>query len=1738
VTLRKRKLTLGVAGMFAGLAIAVIVATQAGAVASGSATDLAPANVPASSADTVIFGINLTSVLSADTMTAAHVVMTSVHNFSAADIADVTLWRDSNPANDSLDATDPAVSSGFSFDSCPSGTCTVTLTISDGTIPASGGSYTFFLTIRTSATIADGDAFTVTLPSNAFSVSPGPITFTPKTSKTITADTSPPAKPVVTALGLSKSVGKVHVGATPVSTETSGVLELWKTTSGACITGLSEVTEGPMTDLTATNTDLIGTDATQTAALEAVPTGTTTLCYRVRDEVGNESAFQADGVIPASTPSSSDVALLGVSNVTGLKRVYAAADTSGPRIFRLYLHPGGGATLERAKSQTGALIDLTTSISGPADSGTTDIKQYTSGTTLAAGDGVAYSFENANGNDGAVTNAGVIPAAPSGTDTGLLGTSAADGHQRVTAAADSSGPRTFGLYADPAGGTAWTRAVTSSGGTTPVRVITASGAATNSPTTTVFDGSDGTTALAAGHKVAYAVVNGNGNESDVASDGTIPAAPIAANISFSDALNQFVVNPIPASTTIDLYVGPVGGTATSSYDGTPDGAANSTSPVAVAEFGADRALFYTAVGTTGNESATTADGTIPPSPTADDIGILSTSAADGHQRLLADVDPNGSQDFRLYLDPAGGTAWARATTTSGGSTLVQVTTDNASPEDSGTTTIFSGTTAIAGGHSVGYADLVGGNESDVTGDGAIPAAVDATTTSVDGALDTFTATAASATYNVNLFVGTAGQTAAQAYNPAGPDATADSATPVAIDHPAATATIFYTATAPATGNESRTTADGSIPAAPSNGDIGLLGTSAATGHQRVTASTDSSGPRTFRLYLDPTGGSTWTRAATASGGSSPVDVTTSTSGATASPTTAIWSDTTPLAQDAAVSYAAVNTNGNNSDVTADGTIPGPPDPATTSASAAAGTATSTTSSAATNVRVFDSTSSDPATAYGEGVDQTLNATQTKTLASNAGDFLYYTALTTATGNESDITADGSIPAAPAPATTSASDALDQFVVPIASATNNVRIFLDASSNPTTAYGHGAAYTASASPFDANADLPGGDYVYYTTLNTGSGNESPIASDGQIPLTPSPASTISDIMFASAAEQVVTSTPDTTSRVLRLYSDPAGGVAWIRATRTQSGTTPVELQTSTSNSVTTTPGIFVAGSPMDSGASVGYSVVNANNNDSDVVSDGVIPATPTNPDRFSADAQAGTATLSSSVPDGIYRAFVGTTPVSDYTDHALGTPTTMTGLVLSNGDAIGYALFDDVSGNESPTLSDGTIPNVAVPDLEAASDTGSSSTDNITGDTTPTFDVSTDPGATATIFDGAANLGSAVANGSGVASPTSSTLTEGLHTITAQALNANGNTSKKSAGLPVTIETTGTRFHPIATTRIYSSGPSPLVAGVDRDILAAGVGGIPGNATAVVVNVEIQNPTQAGYIRVTPTGAPSQTAVQEFSAGETISNLVVVKVGTGGRINLHLSAGQATVFVDASGYYLDPADTTGDRFQPVATARIAGPTTLLAGSDQDVGVLGVGGIPASGVDAVVVNVEVQNPTQAGYIRVTPTGSPSQTAVQEFTPGKTISNLVVVKVGTGGKINLHLSAGSATFFIDAEGYFPTSGGVSYHALPTTRIAGPTTLTAGGDRDVTVLVGGVAPDASAVVVNVEIQSPTQAGYLRVTPAGSPSQTAVQEFGAGDTISNLVVVKVGSGGKITLHLSAGQAITYIDVEGYYGAT
>lgn len=346
--------------------------------------------------------------------------------------------------------------------------------------------------------------------------------------------------------------------------------------------------------------------------------------------------------------------------------------------------------------------------------------------------------------------------------------------------------------------------------------------------------------------------------------------------------------------------------------------------------------------------------------------------------------------------------------------------------------------------------------------------------------------------------------------------------------------------------------------------------------------------------------------------------------------------------------------------------------------------------------------------------------------------------------------------------------------------------------------------------------------------------------------------------------------------------------------------------------------------------------------------------------------------------------------------------------------------------------------------------------------------------------------------------------------------------------PVTSPAPLATYTPMTTSRIFDGTVSTVA--VPIDVLAKGgvPTGVPNTATAVAVNVEVFNPSASGYLRVTPFGADSQVAAQEFTTGRSISNLVVVKV-INGKLQARVSTGSARILVDVAGYYSN--DTNGSLFTPLATTRIynqPGSTTAAA-----VQVAGQGGVPNTAT-AVVANVEVSNPTANGYVRVTPFGSNPQVATQQFVAGKTISNLAVVQLSSG-KIQVKLSAGTGQVLVDVAGYYgpSSSGGSHFTALNTTRIVNTSVGTTPSPASVTG-VGGVPANATAVVVNVEVSNPTVAGYVRVTPYGSDPQVAVQEFVAHQTISNLVIMKVVDG-RIQSKLSAGSAQVLMDVAGYY---
>src|SRR5665647_827609 len=98
--------------------------------------------------------------------------------------------------------------------------------------------------------------------------------------------------------------------------------------------------------------------------------------------------------------------------------------------------------------------------------------------------------------------------------------------------------------------------------------------------------------------------------------------------------------------------------------------------------------------------------------------------------------------------------------------------------------------------------------------------------------------------------------------------------------------------------------------------------------------------------------------------------------------------------------------------------------------------------------------------------------------------------------------------------------------------------------------------------------------------------------------------------------------------------------------------------------------------------------------------------------------------------------------------------------------------------------------------------------------------------------------------------------------------------------------------------------------------------------------------------------------------------------------------------------------------------------LAAGESRAIPVAGVGGVPSSGVSAVVLNVTVTETTAGGYLTVSPSGSPRPTVsnVNWSSGGVTIPNAVVVKLGTGGKVDVFQSGpGTAQVIVDVAGYY---------------------------------------------------------------------------------------------------------------------
>ena len=248
------------------------------------------------------------------------------------------------------------------------------------------------------------------------------------------------------------------------------------------------------------------------------------------------------------------------------------------------------------------------------------------------------------------------------------------------------------------------------------------------------------------------------------------------------------------------------------------------------------------------------------------------------------------------------------------------------------------------------------------------------------------------------------------------------------------------------------------------------------------------------------------------------------------------------------------------------------------------------------------------------------------------------------------------------------------------------------------------------------------------------------------------------------------------------------------------------------------------------------------------------------------------------------------------------------------------------------------------------------------------------------------------------------------------------------------DTTGSTFHPVTPARLLDSRTptggwgAPLVAGAPRQLTVVGSAGIPVDATAVTLSVTATDTTKHTYLRVQPTGSVASNSNIAINAGQTISNLVTTKVGTGGALTFTNNTGSINVVADVVGWYGGP---DGARFRPISPVRILDSRDGTGGSVGPWGQGTVRTVPASGVavgddpvTAITSNLTVTDTSAMSFLTLYPGAPRPGTSTLLFTAGQTIASAASSGLAPNGSVSIFNQLGSAHVVLDVNGYFTDS------------------------------------------------------------------------------------------------------------------
>jgi len=220
---------------------------------------------------------------------------------------------------------------------------------------------------------------------------------------------------------------------------------------------------------------------------------------------------------------------------------------------------------------------------------------------------------------------------------------------------------------------------------------------------------------------------------------------------------------------------------------------------------------------------------------------------------------------------------------------------------------------------------------------------------------------------------------------------------------------------------------------------------------------------------------------------------------------------------------------------------------------------------------------------------------------------------------------------------------------------------------------------------------------------------------------------------------------------------------------------------------------------------------------------------------------------------------------------------------------------------------------------------------------------------------------------------------------------------------------------------------PLEAGSVRELVIPNA--VKFLFVAAVMNVTVVDPKAPGFLTVFPSATTLPNAsTNNFVAGQTLPNLVTVKIGAGGAVSFfNGSDGPLDLVIDLQGTWSPPVSIPGYVFKPIP----GGPQRIL---DTRL----APGRPISGhqnmianrpnianAASFVLNATATAPTASGFVTIFPTSSGFPTASNlNFQPGQTVANQVIPGLMLpSANIYVYNDVGSTHVILDVFGSLST-------------------------------------------------------------------------------------------------------------------